>query len=268
MESTAIPAQLEPYMPYLIQVLYAVLIFIVGWVASKWTHSLLLRLMGNRKLDEALARFLASIARYMVLAATVIIALGAVGIETTSLVAILASAGLAIGLALQGSLANFAAGVMILLFRPFDLGDKITAAGNTGKVTDIGLFASTLVTPDNELVITPNSSITGDSIINHTKLGTLRGNIDVGVAYGTNVNQALKVMEKACVESDLVLKDPAPSVVFVGFGASSIDFVVRPWATSADYLNMLHNVRVKLYDRLNEADIEIPFDQIVVHNAV
>lgn len=268
MESTAIPAQLEPYMPYLIQILYAVLIFIVGWIVSKWTHSLLLKIMGKRELDEALARFLASIARYMVLAATVIIALGAVGIETTSLVAILASAGLAIGLALQGSLANFAAGVMILLFRPFDLGDKITAAGNTGKVKDIGLFASTLITPDNELVITPNSAITGDSIINHTTLGTLRGNIEVGVTYGTNISEAIRIMEKACVDSDLVIDEPAPSVAFVGFGASSIDFVVRPWATSADYLNMLHNVRVKLYDRLNEADIEIPFDQIVVHSAV
>jgi small conductance mechanosensitive channel len=182
-------------------------------------------------------------------------------------VAILASAGLAIGLALQGSLANFAAGVMILIFRPFDLGDKVTAAGNTGKVNDIGLFATTLVTADNETIITPNSSITSESIINHTTRGTLRGNISVGVAYGANIDQAIQVMEKACRESDLVLEDPAPSVAFVGFGASSIDFVVRPWATSGDYLTMLHNVRVNLYDRLNEAEIEIPFDQIVVHNA-
>lgn len=267
MENLPMPEVVQPYLPLVVNVLYAIVIFIVGWIASKWSNSVVLKILRKREIDEALARFLGSISRYLVLAATLIIALGTVGIETTSLVALLASAGLAIGLALQGSLSNFAAGVMILFFRPFELGDKVTAGGHTGKVDDIGLFASTLLTPNNEKIIVPNSTITGDSIVNFTTRGTLRGNIEVGVAYGTEIKRAISVMKEVCSLSDLVLSDPEPSVAFVGFGASSLDFVVRPWSKSGDYIQMMHDVRVALYDALNNAGIEIPFDQIVVHRA-
>ena len=262
-----VPEQLRPFMPLIINIVYAIIIFIIGWSASRWVHVLLLKVLKKSEIDEALARFLASISQYLVLAATVIVALDKVGIETTSLVALLATAGLAIGLALQGSLANFASGVMILFFRPFTLGDRITAGGQTGSVEDIGLFATTVLTPNNERIILPNSSVTDGSIVNHTTRGTLRGNIELGIAYGSDLAQAMEVMLKSCNQVDQVLEDPEPSVFFSGFGASSLDFIVRPWARTSEVGAMLHNVRIALYDNLNAAGIEIPFDQIVVHQA-
>lgn len=261
------PEQLQPYAPLIVGAATALAIFLVGWIAAKWVYAICLRMARRSQMDEALARFLSSIAQYAVLAFAVIAALSKVGVQTTSLVALLGAAGLAVGLALQGNLSNFAAGVMILFFRPFTLDDRVSVAGKTGKVRDIGLFATTMITPANEKIIVPNGAITSDPIVNHTSEGTLRGGIAVGVAYGTNVEEAMRVMLAACTSAALVLEDPAPTVVFTGFGASSLDFEVRPWSTSADHMDMLHAVRISLYDGLNDAGIEIPFDQIVVHNA-
>ena len=243
---TLIPEQLRPFMPLIINIIYAIIIFMLGWTASKWVHVLLRKVLKKSEIDEALSGFLASIGRYLVLAVTVIVALETVGIETTSLVALLATAGLAIGPALQGSLAHFASGVMILFFRPFTLGDRISAGGQSGKVDDIGLFATTILTGDNEKVIVPNSAITNGSIVNHTTRGTLRGNIQLGSAYGSDLAQAMEVMLKACKQVDQVLEDPQPSVSFSGFGASSLDFIVRPWARCSDFGAMNQNVRIAL----------------------
>ena len=258
---------LEKYIPLFWNIAKAVLILIVGWTASKWGNKLTLKAFRSRNVDEALGRFIGNIIQYAILAAVFIAALGAVGVQTTSLVAIFASAGLAIGLALQGSLGNLASGVMILFFRPFNLGDKITGGGHTGKVEDIGLFATTLITPDNKKIIIPNNSVTGGAIINYSAKGTLRGCIEVGVAYGGDVEKVITVLEQAAKDADLVLSDPAPAVAFVGLGASSLDFNILVWSVAADYLGMLHNVRHKAYDALNKEGIEIPFNQIVVHQA-
>ena len=262
-----LPPALQPYSNLIINVALALLIFVAGWIASKWASAILARIMRRDNVDEALTRFLASLGQYAVLAATVIVALGTVGVETTSLVALLATAGLAVGLALQGTLSNFAAGVMILLFRPFTIGDRITAGGHTGSVKDIGLFATILLTPENERIIVPNTAVTAGSITNYTVEGTLRGTIDVGISYGSDVTRATEIMLKACTGESRVLEDPAPSVVFGGFGASSLDFVVRPWSKTGEFAAMLHDVRVALYNELNAAGIEIPFNQIVVHRA-
>ena len=178
-------------------VLMALVILVIGWLASKWAHLILLSLARGRKLDESLSRLVASLVQYAVLATAVIAALGAVGIETTSLVAIFASAGLAVGLALQGSLANFASGVMLLFFRPFDLGDLILAGGHEGEVKDVGLFATTMLTLSNEKIIIPNTAITGGSIINYSVMGTRRASIAVGVAYGTDVTKTIEVLMAA-----------------------------------------------------------------------
>ena len=259
--------KLEPYQPLLVQIGQAILIFIVGWIISKWVNRLTLKSCRKSKVDEALARFLASIFQYTVLAAALIAALAYVGIQTTSLIAVFASAGLAVGLALQGSLSNFASGVMILFFRPFSLGDKVTAGGETGKVVDIGLFATILLTPDNNKIIIPNSSVTGNTIVNFTVEGTLRGGVDVGVAYGVEVEKVIPVLDKAARETELVLQDPAPAVAFVSLGASSLDFKVLAWCQSGDFIPMQHNLRCSVYKALNEAGVEIPFNQIVVHQA-
>jgi small conductance mechanosensitive channel len=262
-----IPASLQSYVPLVKGVAIALGILIGGWIVAKWANRLTRRALSHRRVDEALARFLASILQYTVIAAAIITALGAVGIQTTSMVAVFASAGLAIGLALQGSLASFASGVMILFFRPFTLNDKVTIGGQTGVVHDIGLFATTLITGDNETIIVPNNAITSASIINFTKQGTLRGAVDVGVAYGTDVAKALGVIAAAAKRTELILADPAPAVAFGGFGPYSLNFTVFGWAKAADYLGMLHNLRRAVYEDLNTAKIAIPLSQVVVQKA-
>ncbi len=247
--------------------LLGILIVGAGWLVSKWANRLITNASSKAKLDEALARFFGNIARYVVLAATLIAALGAVGIETTSLLTIFASAGLAIGLALQGSLANFASGVMILFFRPFDLNDFVKVVGESGSVVDIGLFATTIVTPNNETIIIPNGAIVAGNITNFTRLGTRRAMIDIGVDYGSQVPEVMAALERAAKRAALVLPEPAPAVALVGFGASSVDYRVLVWAKASDFLAMQHNVRVAIYEELEAADIGIPFQQVVVHEA-
>ena len=150
-------------------------------------------------------------------------------------------------MAVQGSLASFASGVMILFFRPFVLADQVTIAGHLGFVKDIGLFATTLFTADNEKIIVPNSAITSGSIINHTTLGNRRGHILVGLSHGVHMQRAQEVLLNAARRCPLVLKDPEASVAFVNFGASAVDFDLRPWSISPDFLPMLHAVRVAVY---------------------
>ncbi len=262
-----LPDFMKPYGELIAGAIIVIVTLILGWIVAKWIERAVRAMMEKAKADAALGRFLGSLARYAVLAATVIAALGAAGIKTTSVVAIFASAGLAVGLALQGSLANFAAGVMILFFRPFVLNDFVTAGGSTGTVHDIGIFATTLLTPNNETVFIANKSITNATVTNYTRQGTRRGAVEVGVAYGSKLEEVIPVLEKAARKCDLVLADPAPAVAFVSLGASSLDCKVLAWSKAPDYLAMLHQVRVNIYDELNAAGIEIPFQQIVVHEA-
>jgi len=261
------PAPLDAYEPLIIGAVKAIAILLLGWIAAKWIAAAALRTFRKRKIDEAVARFLGSLVQYAVLAAAVIAALGTVGIETTSLVAILGSAALAIGLALQGSLSNFAAGVMVLLFRPFAIGDVVTVAGHTGTVDDIGLFATILVTPDNHRVVVPNASVTGGSIVNLTVLGTRRGDVDIGVAYGTEPEKVINILVTAAASVEGCLTDPAPAALLLDFGASAVNFKLRAWAKSSEYGGVMAQVRIAAYEALNEAGIEIPFDQVVMHNA-
>ena len=265
--NNVLPEQLQPYAGLIVGAATALVIFIIGWIAAKWIYMICLRMARRSQVDEALARFLSSLAQYAVLAFAVIAALSKVGVQTTSLIALLGAAGLAIGLALQGSLQNFASGVMLIVFRPFKNGDFVEAAGTSGVVEKISIFTTVMRTPDNREIIIPNGAITSEAITNYTVEGTLRGSIGVGVAYGTDLDQAMAVMIEACQSVGTVLADPAPSVNFDGFEYSSLDFDVRPWATSDDFLAMLHDVRLALCNALNEAGIEIPFDQIVVHQA-
>lgn len=262
-----LPESLAPYSKLIVGSATAIVIFIIGWILSKWASALSLSMFRKRKIDEAVSRFLASLVQYAVLAAAVIAALGKVGVETTSLVAILGSAALAVGLALQGSLANFASGVMILLFRPFSIGDVVTVAGHTGGVDDIGLFATTMITPDNHKIIVPNAAAISGSIVNLTVLGTRRMAVDIGVAYGTDPAEVMKVLLKAANSVDVVLSDPAPAAALVEFGASSVNYKVFIWSNSADWLDALGATRIAVYDGLNKAGIEIPFDQVVMHQA-
>lgn len=262
-----LPLIIRPYFGLAKSVLIAVVILVVGWIVAKMVARMVVRAVERSNVDLALGRFLAGIARYAVLAAAVIASLGAVGVQTTSLVAVFASAGLAVGLALQGNLSHFSSGTMLLFFRPIQLQDFVTISGNTGTVDDIGLFATRLITPNNETVIIPNGKVTGDCIVNHTSRGTRRGIVSAGVAYGSDVAKVQQILLEAVGKVDVVLSDPAPAVAFVDLGSSSLDFSIRTWCEAPNYLDMLHKVRKAAYDALNAAGIEIPFNQIVVHQA-
>lgn len=266
-DALPIPPALEPYMPWIVGAATVLLIFVVGWIVSKWVHGLALRALRRSKLDESLARFLAALTQYAVLAVAVTMALARVGLQTTSLVAILASAGLAIGLALQGSLSHFASGVMLLLFRPFTIGDFVDAGGKSGTIEEIGLFATSITTPDNHRVTIPNSAITGGAITNFTVLGQRRATVKVGVGYGSDVDEVEELLGQAVRAVPTVLEEPAPAVVFVDLGAHALDFDVRAWAKNADFGAMQHALRRSIYDKLNAAGIDMPYNQIVVHQS-
>ncbi len=250
--------------PLISGILLGAIILVAGWLVSKWANRLVRKACARAKVNEALARFFGNMARYAVLAAGIIAALGAVGIQTTSLLAIFATAGLAIGLALQGSLANFASGVMILFFRPFDLGDVVKAAGETGEVKDIGLFATTLYTPNNETIIIPNGAVTGANITNYTRLGTRRVTIPVSVVYGTNLAKAQEVLLQAAIGCKLVLKDPGPAIALTNFAPSNLEFTVVAWAKAGDYGEVQDQLRRAIYDSFTKAHFDIPFPRTIV----
>lgn len=249
------------------KLLYAAVILMVGrWIGKK-LEGVTRQLLNKARVDEMLSQFLSVLVYYSVLAATIIAALEKVGIRTASLLAVFASAGLAIGLALQGSLSNFAAGTMLLFFRPFQAGDKVDAGGKVGRVESIGLFTTSLITDNNEVVIVPNSAITGNCITNFTAKESRRGEVDIGVAYGEDVRKVAELLEKSAKKNSKAVAEPPPGVYLAEFGASSVNFKVRAFVKPADYWAMLHELRVQVYEDLNEAGVEIPFDQIVVHQA-
>ncbi len=257
---------LQLALPYLTNLLVALFILALAWVVSNWAHGLIYRSL-SKKVDRAVSSFLAQIARYSLLAAGVIAALSRCGVETTSVVAIFASAGLAVGLALQGSLSNFAGGVMILVFRPFELGHVVEAGGHGGAVTEIGLFATTLVTPDARKIIVPNSAVMGGSIVNHTAQGLRCVPIEVGVAYGSDVAKVRQVCLSAAAANARVVTEPATDFIFVEMAGSSINFLLRVWVDAGDVLPVGPEVREATYEALLANEIDIPFPQVVVHKA-
>lgn len=266
-QSHAVPDWLRPYIPSMLNLVFGIVILFIGWAISKSVNKALLSGLRKAHVEESLARFLAAMAQYCVLAATIISALNRVGVQTTSLVALLASAGLAIGLALQGSLSSFASGVMILFFRPFMLGDVVKLGNHQGTVEDIGLFQTTLNAIEGEKIILPNSSIMSNAIINFSARGVRRATIDVGVAYGVKVETVMERLKAAVARVETGLEEPAPAFIFNGLGASSLDFKVGLWCNAKDYPKTMNALRKAVYDELNAAGIDIPYPQLVLHHA-
>lgn len=255
-----------------LRIVYAAVIYFIGSVVAGWAYKGMVNVVRRRNYDELIGRFLASLVKYAVLIFAGVAALEKLGVNTTSLVAIVASAGLAVGLALQGNLANFSSGVLLLIFRPFEVGDVISTAGETGKVIDIGLFTTVLNTPDNKKIIVPNSSVTSGNITNLTTMGTRGAGVSVGVAYGTDLEEAARIIVEATKSVPMVMAEPAPSAFVTNFGASSMDFVVKYVTTADDFTagggdGVPSLVRIAIYNALDEAGIEIPFDQVVMHQA-
>ena len=270
-----IPEWLQPYltpetMTDMAQNLLAALAtLIIGWMVAGWLSNLTKGGLERAKFDQALASFLSNIVRYALLVAVVVAAADAVGIETTSVLAVFASAGLAVGLALQGSLSNFAAGVMILFFRPIRLGDVVTVGGITGEVKEIGLFATVLMKLDGTKVVVPNGGVTGGVIENHTELNKRRATVDIGVEYGCDLEKARAALTRAAEKVDCILPNSEGkkdfAVYFASFGGSSLDFKVHAWCEAADFLKVQEEIRTNIYHELDEANIGIPFPQVDVH---
>lgn len=245
----------------------AIAILIIGLIVAGIARSLIVKACKRANLDAALTIFLGQMARWGVIAMAVIAMLQTAGFEVTSFVAVLASVGFAIGLALQGSLGHFASGVLILVFRPITIDELVEVGGQMGVVKEIGLFATQLVTPDYRLITVPNGAVTGGTIVNYARMGKRRADVPVGVAYGSDLKKVEEVVVNAVKAVPEVLDDHDIGFAFVEMAASSINFVVMPWCTAADYLTVLHKVRSACYDALEEAGIEIPFDQVVMHQA-
>lgn len=242
------------------------LLVIGAWVVASTLGRLTRKqLSRSGRLDKTLVRFAASLVHYGVLAAALVGCLGMFGFETASFAAVLASAGLAVGLAFQGTLSNFASGVMLLMFRPFKTGDVVRTAGELATVESVELFTTELTTFDNRRVIVPNSAIFGSKIENLTHHATRRVDLSVGVAYDADIDATRKVLESVAPAIDKALKEPGAAIVLTGLGASSVDWSVRIWAKKEDYWEVYQEGYRQIKQRLDEAGIGIPFPQMDLH---
>lgn len=255
----------EVLLGYLIQFVAAIVIFYVGRMVAKGVKRLMEKALLSRSVDKAVVSFIASIVYAVILIATVLMALSQVGIQTTSFIAILGAAGLAVGLALQGSLANFASGILIILFRPFKSGDFIDAGGITGTVDKIEIFQTIMKSPDNKLVIVPNAQITGGAITNYSAEATRRVDLLIGIAYDADLRKAKDILNDILSQDPRVLKTPAPVVAVAALADSSVNIHVRPWVNSADYWGVYWDTLEKVKLTFDEQGIGIPFPQMDVH---
>jgi len=248
-----------------LNVLIAILIFLVGKAVARKLADICRALMAKAKVDETLRGFLRNILYYALLAAVVIMALGQAGLNITSFLAVLGAAGLAVGLALKDSLSNFAAGVMLILLGFFKKGDYVTVAGESGTVAGLGIFNTILNTPDNRQIIVPNSSILNSAITNVSANPTRRVDLVFGIGYDDDLRKAKAVLEKIIADDSRILKDPAPTVAVSELADSSVNFVVRPWVNAADYWNVYFDLTEKVKLTFDAEGISIPFPQTDVH---
>jgi small conductance mechanosensitive channel len=248
-----------------LQVVGAIAVLILGrWVAGMLKRGTA-RGLERAGTDATLVPFLSSMVYYLALAVVLIAVLGLFGIETASLVAVLATAGLAVGLALQGTLSNFSSGVMLLLFRPFRVGDFVDLGGTKGSVVEIGIFTTVLKTPDNVQIIVPNSSIYGSNITNYAAYDTRRNDLVIGVSYGDDLSDAEAAIRRVIDADERVLADPEPVVAVAELADSSVNFVVRPWCNASDYWALRFDLTRRIKEELEKSGCSIPFPQRDVH---
>lgn len=250
---------------YGLKVLGALAIFFIGKWAVRMGSNLCKKLMEKANVDKTLVSFAGNIIYALGLTFVVIAAIGQLGVQTTSLAAIIAAAGLAIGLALQGSLSNLAAGVMIILFRPFRVGNYVEAAGTAGTVHDLNIFTTTLKTPDNKIIIVPNSKITDGNITNYSAQDRRRVDMVFGIGYGDDIKKAKEILKAIADADERILKDPEVQIAVSELGESSVNFVMRPWVKSGDFWPVKFDVTEKVKMEFDKNGISIPFPQRDVH---
>jgi len=248
-----------------LKVVAALVILVVGlWLAKK-IKSIFTGILEKKEVEPTLIGFFGNIVYGAIVVFVVIAAIGKLGVETTSFAAVIAAAGLAIGLALQGSLSNFASGVLLILFKPFKAGNFIKAGGEAGTVVEVGLLTTELKTPDNVKIILPNSQVMGGSITNFSAHDTRRCDMVVGVSYGDDLGKAKQLILDLIAADERVLKEPEPQVAVSNLGDSSVDFVVRPWVNAADYWTFKFDFTQAVKEKFDAEGISIPFPQRDVH---
>lgn len=251
--------------PWAINIAMAIAIYVIGRLIVGGLLSVFRKIMAKSKYDNMLVDFLESILSAILMLFVIVASLDQLGVDTTSLVAILGAAGLAIGLSLQDSLKNFAAGVMLLVFKPFKAGDFVEAAGTAGSIVKIGIFTTTMNTPDNKEIIVPNGKIYSDNITNYSARDTRRVDMVVGIGYDADLLKAKRILQELVAEDERILPEPAPKIAVSELADSSVNFVVRPWVNSADFWGVKFDFTEKVKLRFDEEGISIPFPQMDVH---
>jgi len=250
---------------YSLNIIGAILIFIVGkWLARR-IAKLLTKLLEKNNVDLTLVNFLSNLTYYTLIVLVVVAAAGRLGINTTSFLTIIGAAGLAVGLALKDSLSNFAAGVMLVLFRPFTIGDVVSTAGITAKVEKITIFNTLFCSADNQLIIVPNNKIISDIITNINAKDTRRVDLTVGISYSDDMAKTKEILDRLAKEDSRILSDPGPTIAVAELADSSVNLVFRPWVKTSDYWDVRFDLTEKIKNALDEAGISIPFPQQDVH---
>jgi small conductance mechanosensitive channel len=251
---------------YLLDILMAVVIFVVGKWLANFGADLLQKNMNARSVDPMVAQFTRNIVYYLAIAFVVIAALSQLGVQTASIIAVVGAAGLAVALALQSSLSNFASGVLMIIFRPCKVGDFIEASGTAGKVTEVGIFATTLLTGDNKTITIGNSALMSGNIVNYSTQPERRVDLLVGVSYNANLDQVKEELKTLVAADERVLETPATTIAVSELADSSVNLVVRPWVKTADYWGVYFDLTENIKKRFDEVGIEIPYPQMDVHS--
>jgi len=258
-------AHIEMITQYGIRSIGALLFLFVTFIVAGWVSRTVLKKLERSNFDLTLSRFLAKFIRWTILLLAVLTCLSIFGIETTSFAAVIGAASLAVGLGFQGTLANFSSGVMLLVFRPFKVGDMVTTAGQTGKIYETGLFSTTMDTTDNRRFIVPNSSVFGSTIENISYHDTRRVDITIGVDYGADIDNVRKFLTDAIHDVPELLQEPEPAILLSELGPSSVDWTLRLWCNKDDYGTLKEATLVAVKKKLDAEGVGIPYPQMDVH---
>ncbi len=250
---------------YGIKIILAIVIYVIGKRIASWISNITQKGLELKGIDPTINQFTRNIVFYSLFTIVVIAALGQIGVQTASFVAIIGAAGLAIGFALQGSLANFASGVLLILFRPIKVGDYVEVAGSSGSVREVSIFSTVLLTPDNKTVIVSNSSVMGNTIINYSTENTRRVDLVVGVGYQSDLSVVKAELESIARSDERILTNKAWTIAVSELGDSSVNFVFRVWVKTPDYWDIYFYLNEKIKVNFDKQGIEIPFPQMDIH---
>jgi small conductance mechanosensitive channel len=262
---TFVDKMIELIGTYGLKVLGAIVILVVGYLLAKTVKQVITKVLTKSKIEPTLISFASHLSYIAILTFVFLAVLNTLGVATTSFVAVIGAAGLAVGLALQGSLANFASGVLLILFRPVKVGDYIEGAGVAGTVEEIQIFATKLATPDNKTIIIPNAKLTGDNITNYSSKGTRRVDMTIGISYDADIDKARKIVADILAKDERVLEEPETAIFVSELADSSVNFTVRPWTNVADYWGVRFDTLEAVKKAFDKAGVGIPFPQRDVH---